>query len=88
MDAEAKKRIYRLLIDKIEDQVARRLGEELKRTGLSLPRPAQAPGAKTLSPAADQASCSEPSCDRPARAKGLCSMHYQRQRYQDKKQTL
>lgn len=29
--------------------------------------------------------CSEPGCTRPARSRGLCSMHYQRLRYREKK---
>ncbi|NMB77293.1 MAG: hypothetical protein GYA21_19465 [Myxococcales bacterium] len=29
--------------------------------------------------------CSEPGCDRPARSRGLCSAHYQRLRYREKK---
>lgn len=29
--------------------------------------------------------CSEPGCDRPARSRGLCSKHYQRLRYREKK---
>jgi hypothetical protein len=29
--------------------------------------------------------CSVPGCDKPSRAKGLCSAHYQRQRYQERK---
>jgi hypothetical protein len=33
----------------------------------------------------DPGLCSVPGCSRPSRAKGLCSAHYQRQRYQERK---
>jgi hypothetical protein len=33
----------------------------------------------------DTGICSVPGCGRPSRAKGLCSAHYQRQRYQERK---
>ncbi|RME21882.1 MAG: hypothetical protein D6806_13855 [Deltaproteobacteria bacterium] len=29
--------------------------------------------------------CSEPGCDKPARARGLCTLHYQRLRYRERK---
>jgi hypothetical protein len=36
-------------------------------------------------PTSEEANCSEPGCDRPARSRGLCSMHYQRLRYKERK---
>lgn len=33
----------------------------------------------------DKPTCSEPGCGRPARARGLCSKHYQRLRYREKR---
>ncbi|HUU00908.1 MAG TPA: hypothetical protein VM425_05635 [Myxococcota bacterium] len=35
----------------------------------------------------DDSNCTEPGCDRPARSRGLCSMHYQRLRSKERKIT-
>ena len=34
---------------------------------------------------AKSGTCSEPGCDKPARARGLCTLHYQRVRYRERK---
>ena len=43
-----------------------------------------APDAAT-EPGVTTAICSEPDCDRPVRCRGLCSLHYQRVRYKERK---
>jgi hypothetical protein len=53
-----------------------------------LPADADSPPAEDAPEAGDEADrriCSEPGCDLPARARGLCSKHYQRLRYAEKR---
>ena len=73
MEAGKQVDVYRALIDKIGNLVAKEITACLSGSNLSSPT------------AANANLCSVDDCDRPARAKGLCSRHYQRQRYAEKK---
>jgi hypothetical protein len=72
------------LHQRIEELTAR-----LGSSGKAASEPKAAPQPSTAPPdGADQEGsrvCSEPGCDQPARARGLCSKHYQRLRYAEKR---
>ena len=54
-------------------------------SAFSGPKPAIPDTANNQVSVKDTGICSVPGCGRPSRAKGLCSAHYQRQRYQERK---
>jgi hypothetical protein len=78
------------LANKIRDAVASRVAEVLSSAGLL---EALTPAQPSAGPSAEAAGrkdsgqkiCSFAGCHLPARARGLCSKHYQRQRYAEKK---
>jgi hypothetical protein len=84
----------RQLAETIREQVAEKVAEVLATSGvLEQLSPGGSKGgaapagrvAQTRPSQADPRRCQHPGCDLPARARGLCSKHYQRQRYAEKK---
>jgi hypothetical protein len=91
---EAFERFANRLAERVRDQVADKVLELLENSGLlgspatessaTAPPSRVAPASGGRTPSGMKV-CSHEGCNLPARARGLCSKHYQRQRYAEKK---
>ena len=85
-----------LLVARLSDQLPLAISDQLDRSdlfdkleslSLALPSPEESDWIESgdFIEDADRKLCSEPDCNQSARARGLCSKHYQRLRYAEKR---
>lgn len=94
MDASRTVNILHALIDGLEARIERAVAKGISgsRIGRKFskdpPRPTEASEPVRQRPARREKTCSVADCRRPARARGMCSKHYQRARYAERRRGL